>query len=343
MQLRFTIYNCGTGSNRNSGDVIGQLNNETVSLHMINDGPGGGGPSGNPGGAFTITGLIGGVGVDANVAHAVAEVKRRKTVGSMVLNMCGWSRGGVTCFKIAQALYAEADTRDVAVNIFAIDPVPGGSGFNNHMWRSIDLKPNVRTCQVILSQHDRRSLFAPYIPPLHSQFTDIDIMPGDHSTLVEPKGSRRAAYEIVKDRARKFLGSHGTVFGGAPLLSSMQVLEKYAEIAEQFDDYARFASGASSKSAKRFEGTRPLRDVNRKVMGQMLPVKPAFFLSEHHRETCRSLYPQITNEIERDPKEAFQDATRPRWMPEFDQMVEAAPRHSHMTLFYIIGCEAKRR
>jgi hypothetical protein len=338
MQLRYTVYNCGTGFNRNCNDVVAELNRETVSLHMINDGPGGGGPQGNAGGAWTISGLVGGKGVDANVAAACSEIKRLKRTDSMVVNMCGWSRGGITCFKIAHALWEDPSTNGVHVNIFAIDPVPGGSGLNNHMWRSIDVKPNVKMCKVILSQHDRRSLFAPYVPPITSPFMDIDIMPGDHSTIVTPKPQLPVAFEIVKDMAKRFLKSHGSVFGGGALFNSSEILEKYALLAESFDDYAQFASGTSKKSKDRFKGERELRDVHRKIVGKMLPGKPAFFLNEHHRETCWNDYPQITNEVDKHPKDAFLDSSRPRWMPEFDRMHDACPSHSLMTLFYIRGC-----
>lgn len=342
MQLRYTVYNCGTGYNRNCNDVVAQLNRETVSLHLITDGPGGGGwTGGNPGGASKLGGLIGGSGVDANVAAALEEIGRHK-VASMVLNMCGWSRGAVTCFKIARALWENPETRSIAVNIFAIDPVPGGSAFNNHMWRGIDVASNVRLCRVILSQHDRRSLFAPYIPPVTGPFMDVDLMPGDHSTIVEPHASRVEASELVKDMAKRFLSARGTVFGGSGLLSPQQILERYARIAETFDDYAQFAKGAPSKPDKRFLGERTWRDVNRKAVGKILPTKPAFFLNEHHRETCRGLYPNLVREIDLSPREAFFDRSRPSWLPDFDRMADEAPRHTVMTIFYIQTCQASR-
>jgi hypothetical protein len=133
MQLKFTAYNCGTGYNRNRNDVIAQLNRETISLHMITDGPGGGGPYGQAGGAWKVSGLLGGKGVDANVQTVVDKVRQLASgVASVVLNMCGWSRGAITCVKIANVLNADPHTSGIPVNIFAIDPVPGGSSLNNH-------------------------------------------------------------------------------------------------------------------------------------------------------------------------------------------------------------------
>ncbi len=41
------------------------------------------------------------------------------------VNMIGWSRGGVTCFELANRMFADPDLRHIPVNIFACDPVPG--------------------------------------------------------------------------------------------------------------------------------------------------------------------------------------------------------------------------
>ena len=82
MQLIFTTYNCGTGYNRYSNDVVGQLYWETVTNCCVTDGVGGGGPQGNAGGAWKISGLLGGVGVDANVGFVVNEVTSRRTAGN---------------------------------------------------------------------------------------------------------------------------------------------------------------------------------------------------------------------------------------------------------------------
>lgn len=345
MQLKFTAYNCGTGYNRFSNDVVGQLYRETVTNCVVTDGVGGGGPHGNAGGAWTISGLVGGVGVDANVGFVVNEVKGRHTSGSqnMVFNMLGWSRGAVTCIKIANALNADSATRTIPVNIFAIDPVPGGSALNNHMWRSITMTPNIRLCNVVLSQHDRRSLFAPYYPEVLGPFTDVDIMPGDHSTIVEEKPGRAEAHELVKDMGKRFLMARGTRFSDNELLSPPEILTRYSLIAEHFDDYAHFAKGAAKGWEKRFKGDRVIRDVNRNEVAQMLPVKPQFFLNEHHRIVFQSLYPALTNELDGPPEQAFSQVNNSRWGTEIDAMMDAGMvEQARMVLLYYLACEAKR-
>jgi hypothetical protein len=223
MQLKFTAYNFGTGYNRFSNDVVARLYRETVTNCVVTDGVGGGGPHGNAGGAWKISGQLGGKGVDANVGFVVNEVKARYTSGNenLVLNMCGWSRGGITCIKIANALNADPVTRTIPVNIFAIDPVPGGSCINNHMWRSITMTPNIRICNVVLSQHDRRSLFAPYYPEVLGPFTDVDIMPGDHSTIVEEKPGELLALEH-RDRCHDGCEHGGAAQSGSGLLPGVR-------------------------------------------------------------------------------------------------------------------------
>ena len=345
MQMKFTAYNCGTGYNRNANDVVAQLNRETISPHMITDGPGGGGPHGQAGGAWKISGLLGGKGVDANVQTVVNYVRQLAggAYKDMVLNMCGWSRGAVTCVKIANVLNADRATSRIPVNIFAIDPVPGGSCINNHMWQSIDMTPNIRMCNVVLSQHDRRSLFAPYYPPVLGPFTDVDIMPGDHSTIVEAKPNRAEAHELVKDMAKRFLMARGTFFDSRALLTRPEILKRYALIAEHFDDYAHFAKGAKSDLEKRFRGDRTILDVNRQEMARMLPVKPQFFLNEHHRIVFQELFPNLTNEIDLPPERAFSLATRSAWMAEIDRMMDAdMVEQARMVFVYYGACEAKQ-
>jgi hypothetical protein len=342
MPTTFTIYNCGTGYNRSANDIVARLNRDTSSPHTIHDGPGSGGfrPGGghNPGGATTVGGLIGGTGVDANVESGVAAVKQALRAGPILVNMCGWSRGAVTCFKIANALAKDPTTSGIKVNIFAIDPVPGGSALNNHMWRNVAVSANIGMCRVILAQHDRRNLFSPVYPPVDGPFTDVDIMPGDHSTIVEYKEGRSEAHELVYDMSKRFLRARGTMFRDGSLLSAHEILRRYAMIAEHFDDYAQFAKGVSGKPKDRFKGERPIRDDKRNVVGKMLPVKPAFFLNEHHRETCRSLYPRIVDEIDRPMRDAFADERRNVWMAEFDRMSDEVPEHAKMVLFYIMSC-----
>jgi hypothetical protein len=96
MSTTFTIYNCGTGYNRNSGDIVARLNRETASPHFVTDGPGSGGfkpgKGHNPGGKTTLGGLLGGSGVDSNVAAGVDAARQAMSEGKNIVNMCGWGK-----------------------------------------------------------------------------------------------------------------------------------------------------------------------------------------------------------------------------------------------------------
>lgn len=342
MPTAYTLYNCGTGYNRNASDIVARLNRETQSPHFITDGVGSGGfkpgKGHNPGGKTTLGGLLGGSGADDNVEAGVDAVTQAMRAGPIIVNMCGWSRGAVTCYKVANALAANPATADIRVNIFAVDPVPGGSALNNHMWRNIGATANIGISAVVLAQHDRRSLFAPVYPTVEGPFTDVDIMPGDHSTIVEYKEGRAEAHELVYDMAKRFLRARGTRFADDSQLSVVEILRRYALIAEHFDDYAQFAKGVSGKPKDRFKAQRPIRDDQRKVVGHMLPFKPAFFLNEHHRETCRTLYPYTVSEIDLPMNQAFASERRDKWMAEFDRMDTDCVEHAKMLLFYISAC-----
>jgi hypothetical protein len=175
-------------------------------------------------------------------------------------------------------------------------------------------------------------------PTVDGPFTDVDIMPGDHSTIVEYKEGKAEAHELVYDMAKRFLRARGTQFADTSQLSAVDVLRRYALIAEHFDDYAQFAKGVSGKPKDRFKEQRPIRNDQREVVGQMLPFKPAFFLNEHHRETCRTLYPYTVSEVDLPMKLAFASERRDKWMREFDRMNDACVEQAKMLLFYITAC-----
>src|SRR5262249_2756149 len=127
MSRTFTIYNCGTCFNRERTDeTIANLASRTDGSEnrewMINDGVGSKPKSANslahtPGLCDPVTGfkssappmariqgIVNGYGWDQNVAHALAVVKAL-IAGSnsppTVINLCGWSRGAITCHMMA--------------------------------------------------------------------------------------------------------------------------------------------------------------------------------------------------------------------------------------------------
>jgi hypothetical protein len=98
------------------------------------------------------------------------------------INLVGWSRGGISCHMLANALYNDVQLRDIPVNIFAIDPVPGISNFQSE---KVKLEKNVKEYVAFYARDERSKGFSCVIPqtsPLTK--THVYPMPGRHGTLV---------------------------------------------------------------------------------------------------------------------------------------------------------------
>ncbi|MBA5981536.1 hypothetical protein HT737_17160, partial [Pseudomonas sp. MD195_PC81_125] len=48
------------------------------------------------------------------------------------VNLVGWSRGGISCHMLANAMFNESTLKSIPVKILAIDPVPGIGNFQEH-------------------------------------------------------------------------------------------------------------------------------------------------------------------------------------------------------------------
>jgi hypothetical protein len=310
----FTIYNCGTAFNANSGDVVSKLWQITpIGQCRINDGPGGGsfkpnrfGGRPNPGGASKIGGMLFGSGIDANINAVLEQIYMMRPMPTVV-NMCGWSRGAITCAKIASKMSQMGPPfSQIAVNIFAIDPVPGSNAGGGANWRDISITSNVRYYHTVLAQHDVRSVvmdsFQAVYPRLNgSTSMDVDVMPGSHSSIVTFKGAGKDdTAELVFDMALRFLKSHGTQFNGGNLLSNNDILKRYANIQEDFTFYTHLKAKHLKKlSTNPASMKREIMDAAKTTVGGLNMAKPDFFINEHHRETFRFSYPNLGTELDR--------------------------------------------
>jgi hypothetical protein len=315
-----TIYNCGTNFHRNSGDTVALLHADTMrDAAFINDGVGSGsllpnrfGGRANPGGATKVGGLLFGHGLDANVRAALEVVQARQPTQ---INMCGWSRGGVTCTKISAALSRNPATSHIPVFIFAIDPVPGSVGpAGNHAWRHIELTPNVRAYSVVFAQHDNRGGFAPTYPNLAGNTNvTVEIMPGSHSAVAMARQPYAEAGELVFDMAKRFLLAHRTPLISRTLLTATQLIEKYARVQIDFLEYRKMASPDPGWLRRQFGATQPatrtMKDDRGSVIGAMRPDQVGFFVNEHHRDLFQAKYFYLTQELDRDVATAFRQGT----------------------------------
>lgn len=112
----------------------------------------------------------------------IIKIFRKDGLLPTQVNMVGWSRGGISCHMLANAMFKDPQLKDIPVNIFAVDPVPGVLNLQPHR---IKLEANVRQYVGFYSRDERSSGFACVIPETSPQ-TKMHIypLPGRHATLV---------------------------------------------------------------------------------------------------------------------------------------------------------------
>jgi hypothetical protein len=112
----------------------------------------------------------------------LAHIHRQGSLIPTQVNLVGWSRGGISCHMLANAMLVDPELKDVPVNIFAIDPVPGPLNFQDD---KVSLGGNVREYVGFYARDERSKTFACVIPTTHPD-TRVSIypMPGRHATLV---------------------------------------------------------------------------------------------------------------------------------------------------------------
>jgi len=151
------------------------------------------------------------------------------------VNMIGWSRGGVSCFEMANALANDPETRDIKVNIFALDPVPGGVNNFKNIHR---LQSNVATFIAIYAADERSVAFNALLPKL-SPNTRVytTSMPGSHATLVGNESCPRykkvnltRAGQLTRDWAEKVLSDWQCEFDNKLHLTAKQQRIMYFQI-----------------------------------------------------------------------------------------------------------------
>lgn len=219
----FTIFFCGTGSNSSDyqneyyhdGELVSTLasnmSTPEYSDWIIVDGPGSGNKREDekwvkPARHWNITGQLFGKGWKNNVLHALAVLKKdgnyinSKVINTNVVNnlkireesqphtpshvnLVGWSRGGVTCHMMANAMLKDPVLATIPVNIFAIDPVPGVFNFQK---KRTTLGTNVRQYHAIYARDEHSTGFTPILPSILASGCRYSILPlpGRHGTVV---------------------------------------------------------------------------------------------------------------------------------------------------------------
>jgi len=310
----FTVYNCGTGFNRDRTDeLVANLSSRTGGVEnrdwMITDGPGSKSSSrGRTPGTFDpktgvasrgrvasffarIQGVVSGFGWEDNVLHAV-EVIKAINAGSTqkiaVVNMAGWSRGAITCGMLAHALNADAQTKSIHVNIIALDPVPGPGNFGPEQ---VSIPPNCLNYTGIFQEDEARKIMRPVVPDPMNDDDSLTrfkwfYMPGGHNTGVMRLKSEVAL--IVAYLAHKFLSKHGTSISERITLTSRDLCELYAKIRIDIKSYrSKKGSGLQRKllgNESRGMLENPFRET-------------AYFVNSHHRKHFEKEFPAVWRAI----------------------------------------------
>ncbi len=190
MPLPKCLFLCGTEEDKTKAkSLLRQVHNDVnlnpASGKMIQSGLG----SKNGRGGFF--GSVFGYGVGDNVAEAVAWVGQGLTwnmghtaaVDAGNVFLCGWSRGAVTCFKVANILRPMLP--NAHIHVFAIDPVPGNAGsFNSHMYADIAVH-GLHRVTIICAELEERVMFRGVVPPGWQPLPPWKyiVLPGTHGSV----------------------------------------------------------------------------------------------------------------------------------------------------------------
>ncbi len=304
----FTVYNCGTGFNRERTDeLIGYLGSITAGMQakpnsvtpqdkwMICDGPGSSSKGINPdahtpgSGLFKkLRGNVTGHGWEQNVNDAMTIIKFIHA-GSPIttINMAGWSRGAVTCHMLAHALLSDPNTRNIGVNIFAADPVAGPG--NRADPRKNTLPPNVASYFAVVAEDESRSIMKPVnLSHFGSGSEDtghkvkVITVPGEHNTGVlrgTPLG------KLVWFFAHRFLSKRGTQLNGGIHLTHVDICECYAGIRMYMTDFRNMHGSTGGQLGR----------TNRNVENKF--AQNHFWVNEHHLGQFAKAFPVMAPAI----------------------------------------------
>lgn len=138
------------------------------------------------GGVDPDFGIRGWDAVEDEAFSAVNLIAENHPADNIVLNLIGFSRGGILAMKVARRV---ADYAPVAsVNILAYDPVPGGFDPIGRFGNDLKLPPKVHQYIGVYARDELTTIFEPVIPdvsdlPSSSKTWMINI-PGGHETMV---------------------------------------------------------------------------------------------------------------------------------------------------------------
>lgn len=248
-------------------------------------------------------GLIWGRGVERNYENAAKAIwdlfrsDKEPGIRPGKINMVGWSRGAVTCIRLAYYLNRFSKLSLIPVNIFAIDPVAGGSSHKDldaHI-----LNKNVKTYVATLSLQEIRKGFTPIdhriLKGEGNGFNNRLILPlkGIHDDTAQ---RNNPAGKITAALCYRFLEKMGTTLPGdikEYKMDNEKMLNAYSNLRKD----ARFLP-----STNRYRKKNPIKQhlfllkpffkpARTKIKTSNLVTDSQFFINAHHRWLFEKLYP----------------------------------------------------
>jgi hypothetical protein len=330
----FTVYCHGTGFNRSKGthsdELVAYFHNHTIGgeaimhggtvtggTYMINEGPGHGGAGGvalpqhvspQTGNVQNVSklaktfantkGVLVGAGWDENVERTVNMIRSLNNdhgAGIDVVNLCGWSRGAVTCMRITNRMYGVFGNA-IRCNVFAVDPVAGMSA-GKTMEDTQVLESNVTDYVGILAMHEMRQTFKPQDwSRIHAPGTTAVFlpMPGVHNAQVMVKAPPDAA-RITRNLACGLLRYWGTNINSVPfgfLCGAQDMCLAYARLVLSLSEHKKYESATTGG---RLGGSPSLRRRNFAKTSKMDTYtrggKSSYWINDHHRACFASAFP----------------------------------------------------
>jgi Domain of unknown function (DUF5621) len=234
-----------------------------------------------------------GHGWDDNIRHAIAVLADRFPDLTATVNMIGWSRGAVTCLRMANWM-KEFLGSAWTVNIFAIDPVAGIDA-GTRLRDTYEIPDIVKEYVGVLAMDEARGDFRPQdlsrIHVLDPSKTTVSFLPfpGVHNTVVLVKDqSLTEVPKMVRYLGYKFLSDRGTNFRAPEAVySHIQLCQLYAQMQKKRTNYRSLMK--KTFTAKQSGGIE-----QRGTVGLARSISD-FFVNEHHRVVFKATYPDIYN------------------------------------------------
>lgn len=242
------------------------------------------------------------------------------------LNLSGFSRGSITCLKIAneiQRMVLAGELSDqngpltlnhIAVNLSIDDPVSGITDKSDPTTRTIPRI--VKHCAIPLQRDDRRRFFMPQdlsrlLIEDHAS-TQLTMLPfyGEHTYSTYASSEETLDGPMINWNLKyRFMQSHGSNFSGIPpivklagtsiseeacrnasrVLTDNELLESFARTMQNRNSYAQTARG--------FQAVDSLAGGRARSFNQHLEdyVTDPFFLNQYMRELFKRCYPKAFN------------------------------------------------